>query len=166
MNWRDFSAAAPELAEFAEDRIRDTGILLLGTIRADGWPRISPCEAYIVEADLLLGMMWQSKKALDLLRDQRLTLATPQSDREPVYGDLKLYGTVVDVPQHDRRMAYSDTLHSAIGWRPPEPYHLFAVDIQSAGFISFGKQPRLVRWSPKTGIEVMRHPDAGKEELS
>ena len=119
-----------------------------------------------MDADLLLGMMWQSKKARDLLRDPRLTMATAQADREPVYGDLKLYGTVSDVPEIERRTAYSDALHTAIGWRPPEPYHLFAVDIQSAGFISFGKRPRLLRWSPKSGIEVMRHPDAGKEELS
>jgi hypothetical protein len=137
--------------------------VLLGTIRADGWPRISPCEAYVVDGDLMLGMMWQSKKALDLVRDARITIATPQSDREPVHADLKLYGAVVDIPDPERRQAYSDALHAAIGWRPPEPYHLFAADIHHAGFISFGKAPRLLRWSPETGIEVLVHPDTAKE---
>lgn len=118
----------------------------------------------MVEGDLLLGMMWQSKKALDLLRDPRITVATPQSDREPVHGDLKLYGRVVDVPEPERRQAYSDTLKGAIDWRPPEPYHLFAFDIERAGFISFGKAPRLLRWSAEGGMETLRHPDAAKDE--
>src|SRR5207302_10514377 len=73
MNWAEFSAAAPELAEFGRERIESTRMVTLGTIRGDGWPRVSPCEAYIVERDLLLGMMWRSKKALDLLRDPRST---------------------------------------------------------------------------------------------
>jgi len=118
----------------------------------------------VVDGDLLLGMMWQSKKALDLVRDRRITIATPQIDREPVHGDLKLYGSVIDVPEPGRRQAYSDTLQAAIGWRPPEPYHLFAADVERAGFISFGKAPRLLRWTPEAGIEVLRHPDAATAE--
>ena len=108
-------------------------------------------------------MMWQSKKALDLIRDRRLTVATPQADREPPFGDLKLYGTVRDVAEPERRTAYGDTVEAAINWRPKEPYHLFAADIERAGFISFGTDPRLLRWSPETGVEVLRHPDAGAE---
>ena len=140
-------------------RLEATSIVLLGTIRADGWPRISPCEAYIVDGDLMLVMMWRSKKALDLLRDPRLTVATPQTEREPVHGDLKMYGSVVDVPNQERRVQYADTVDAAITWRPPEPYHLFAFDVERAGFISFGGKRRLLRWSPESGLEVRPHPD-------
>jgi hypothetical protein len=147
----------------AEDRIQSTGILLLGTIRADGRPRISPCEAYVVGDDLLLGMMWRSKKALDLLRDSRLTLATPRADAQGADGDLKLYGTVSDVPDEASRQAYSDATYAKIAWRPNEPYHLFAVDVDSAGFVSFGTDRRLLRWSPESGVEVMQHPDAAEQ---
>lgn len=139
--------------------MKATGLVVLGTIRSDGWPRISPCEAYVADGDLMLGMMWQSKKALDLLRDPRVTVATPQADREPVYGDLKLYGIAHDVPEPDRRKALGDVQEAAINWRPTEPFHLFSVDILSAGFISFGKGQRLVRWSAVSGVEVLRHPD-------
>jgi hypothetical protein len=138
--------------------------VLLGTIRADGWPRISPCEANIVDGTLMLGMMWQSKKALDLLRDPRLTLATPQSEREPVHGDLKLYGTAIDLPEPERRRAYADAVEAKIAWRPSEPYHLFAADIERAGYISFTSERRLVRWSVPSGVEVLRHPDAAKTD--
>lgn len=159
MKWSEFSAAAPELARFAEERMAANGILLLGTLRADGRPRISPCEAYVVDGDMLLGMMWRSKKALDLLRDPRVTIATVQTDREPKFGDLKLYGSVADVPEAARRQAYSDALHAAIDWRPSEPYHLFAVDIASAGFISFAGDRRLMRWSADSGIENLPYPE-------
>jgi hypothetical protein len=141
------------------ERLGATGIVLLGTLRPDGWPRISPCEAYVVDGDLMLGMMWRSKKALDLLRDPRITVATPQVEREPVHGDLKLYGSVVDVPEPDRRRQYGDTVHAAIKWRPSEPYHLFALDVERAGFISFGERRRLLRWSRESGLEALPHPD-------
>jgi hypothetical protein len=163
-SWREFAAAAPELAKVAEDRIDATGILLLGTIRADGRPRISPCEPYVVDGELLLGMMWRSKKALDLLRDPRITVATPRADREGADGDLKLYGRVVEVEDTERRQAYSDATWARIQWRPTEPFHLFEVGIESAGFISFGTDRRLMRWSPEGGVEVLPHPDAAAEE--
>ena len=145
----------------AEDRIGATGILLLGTIRADGRPRISPCEPYVVDGQLLLGMMWRSKKALDLLRDPRLTLVTPRADREGADGDLKMYGAATEVEDPDRRRGYSDATWARIKWRPVDPYHLFQVDIDSAGFISFGKDRRMLRWSAADGLEVLRHPDEG-----
>jgi hypothetical protein len=160
LKWAEFAAGAPELAKFGDERLRATGILMLGTIRADGRPRISPCEAFIVDGDLMLGMMWQSKKARDLLRDARLTVITPQADRESAFGDLKLYGTARDVPEPERRRAFEDAQEAAINWRPTEPYHLFAVDIESAAFISFGKDAKLLVWSRSGGLQTRRHPDA------
>jgi hypothetical protein len=117
-----------------------------------------------VDGELLLGMMWRSKKALDLLRDARLTLVTPRADREGADGDLKLYGTATDVPDERRRQAYGDATDARIGWRPKGPFHLFAVDIESAGYISFGTERRLMRWSPDGGVEDLPHPDAANPE--
>ena len=113
-----------------------------------------------MDGDLLLGMMWQSKKALDLVRDPRISIATVQTDKEPKFGDLKLYGAVADVPEPSRRQAYGDTLFAETNWRPSEPYHLFSVDIERAGFISFGNDQRLLRWSAGRPVETLRHPDA------
>lgn len=69
MNWSGFREAAPALAEKAEELFDRSGVILLGTIRKDGSPRISPVEPLIVDGDLYLGMMWQSLKALDLMHD-------------------------------------------------------------------------------------------------
>jgi hypothetical protein len=109
-------------------------------------------------------MMWRSKKALDLLRDPRLTLATPRADREGADGDLKLYGTATEIDVPERRTGYSDATWARIRWRPVDPYHLFVVDIESAGFVSFGKDRRLLRWSPSAGVEVLPHPDVHAKE--
>jgi hypothetical protein len=112
----------------------------------------------------MLGMMWRSKKALDLLRDPRLSVATPQVHHDAPYGDLKLYGRAVEVTDPKRKRALEDAQEAAIDWRPTEPYHAFGVDIESVGFISFGKDRRMMRWSAGSGLKILRHPDEGKPE--
>ena len=82
MNWTEFTQAAPELARLFKERLDATGLALIGTIRKDGTPRISPLEADLFEDHLLLGMMWQSKKALDLLRDPRCLVHSVVSDKD------------------------------------------------------------------------------------
>jgi Pyridoxamine 5'-phosphate oxidase len=162
LNWKEFAATAPELAGFFEQRLAETQLCLLGTIASSGWPRISPCEAYIVDGDLMLGMMWQSRKARDLLRDPRLTVTTTQCDREAAHGDLKLYGYGVPIDEAGRKQALGDAQEAIIKWRPTEPFHVFALDVRTAAFISFGEQRRMLRWRAEAGVEVLPHPDAGQ----
>lgn len=109
-------------------------------------------------------MMWRSKKALDLIRDPRITLATPQARHDTPFGDLKLYGRVVEVKDRERKRSLEDAQYAAIQWRPSEPYHAFAVDIERAGFVSFGKDRRMLRWTAGGGVEALRHPDDGTTE--
>ena len=69
MDWEEFRLSDPELAALGEERFDRTGLVLIATLRKDGWPRISPVEPLITDGRLYLGMMWQSRKALDLLSD-------------------------------------------------------------------------------------------------
>ena len=159
MNWEGFEKAAPELALLGRGRFESTGMAMLGTIRADGSPRISPCEVFIVDGELLLGMMWQSKKALDLVRDPRLAVHSTTCDRAGTEGDFKLYGRVVDVTDAHLRERYAETLQETIDWRPEEPYHLFRADIERAGFIVFGPEQRALRWTQTDGLARIPHPN-------
>lgn len=159
MRWDEFATEAPELAALGIERFERTGVCLIGTLRADGSPRISPIEPYVVSGELLLGMMWQSRKARDLLRDPRIVVHSAVSNKDGSEGDFKLYGRVRDVPDPDLRAAYGDTLFEQIDWRPEEPYHLFAVDVEQAGFIQFAPERRAMRWTPATGEERITHPD-------
>jgi hypothetical protein len=44
--WAEFDRAAPELAGYFRERIQADQVILLGTIRKDGSPRISPVESH------------------------------------------------------------------------------------------------------------------------
>ena len=63
MNWDEFQKEAPELAAFGRERLERSGLVLVGTLRKDGWPRISAVEPLITDGQLYLGMMWRSRKA-------------------------------------------------------------------------------------------------------
>ena len=159
MKWGDFVDAAPELAALGLAGFREQNLSILGTLRADGWPRISACEVYVVDGELMLGMMRGSRKASDLERDDRITVMTPQCDREAKRGDFKIYGRAVPITEPRMRGRFGDTIEAAIQWRPTDPFPLFAVDVETAVYISFGDVHRLLRWTPETGTEELTHPD-------
>ena len=153
MRWDEFSAAVPELASLGEERLRSRELCLVGTLRRNGWPRISPVEPEFVDGELMLGMMWRSPKAIDLLRDPRLVVHSTLTDRHDLSGDFKLYGTALVIRDPDRRAAYRAAVRARIDWEPAEPrYHLFAVDIDSAGFVTFADPRYGLAWSPKAGL--------------
>ena len=133
--WQQFASLAPELAALGEAQFARTGLALVGTLRRDGWPRISPVEPFIVDGQLYLGMMWRSVKALDLLRDPRCVVHSTVSDREGTEGEFKVYGRVVDVTNLEERRRFVDAVYAAIGFRPEEPeFHCFAIAIERVAF--------------------------------
>ena len=153
MRWDAFAAACPELAALGEERFRARELCLLGTLRRSGCPRISPVEPEFVAGELMLGMMWRSPKALDLLRDPRCVLHSVVSDRRGTEGDFKLYARAVDVQEPDRRDRYRAAVKARIDWQPEEPrFHVFAVDVESAGFVIFGDDPHGLAWDPDDGL--------------
>ena len=157
MTWLAFKNAAPSLAKLGEECLDRTGLALLGTLRSNGWPRISPVEFVIAHGQLYLGMMWRSRKALDLLRDPRCSLHSTVSDRSGGEGEFKLYGRAVNVQELEERKRYSAALYDKIGFMPEEPeYHLFSIDIESASFavIEDGEWRR----------EIWRKPDAKTQQ--
>ena len=138
---------------------REQNLCLIGTLAGEGWPRISPNEVYFPGDELLLGMMRNSRKSKDLERDSRITIMTPQCDREAKRGVFKLYGRAVSITDPEVRQHYADAVFAAIEWRPIDPYPLFTVDIERASYIDFGNNHRLMRWSADRGVEELLHPD-------
>ncbi len=160
MNWSGFRAAAPELARLAEERFAKDQLVMLGTLRADGAPRISPCEVDFAAGELLLGMMWRSKKALDLRRDPRIVVHSVTCDRKGTDGDVKLYGRAREIHDPDTRQVFRDAIMARIDWAPEEPeYHLFALDVESAGYIVFGDESNALAWDPGRGERRLSVPD-------
>jgi hypothetical protein len=153
VNWAEFAQASAELAALGWQRFERHELCMLGTLRRNGWPRISPCELDLVGDELLLGMMWRSPKALDLLRDDRCVLHSCTSDRLGSEGDFKLYGRARDIQDAGTRDAYRAAIRARIDWEPTDPFHLFAIDIESASYITFGKDPFTIIWYPEQGTE-------------
>ena len=75
---------------------------MLGTVRSDGSPRISPIEVTLHDGHLFVGMMPGSRKSLDVARDPRVCMLTPVADKDDLAGEGKLFGElrVIDDPDH------------------------------------------------------------------
>ena len=74
ISWREFETAAPSIAEIGRQRLELARIALLGTLRKDGSPRISPVEPYLSQEHLFFGAMSWSLKTRDLQHDPRCVL--------------------------------------------------------------------------------------------
>ncbi|HEX6130270.1 MAG TPA: pyridoxamine 5'-phosphate oxidase family protein [Actinomycetota bacterium] len=154
MRWDAFREACPEIAGLAEERFRADELVLLGTIRPDGSPRISPCEIDFAADRLLLGMMWRSRKAQDIARDPRVAVHSVPSDRFNPGGDVKLYGAVVDERDPGVREAFREAIRARIDWAPDEPnYHLYSLDVRQAGYTRFSEEGSfMLAWDPERGL--------------
>jgi hypothetical protein len=155
MIWRDLEAAAPEIARLGKERLDQTRVALLGTLRKDGSPRISPVEPFLTQGYLLFGAMSWSMKTRDLLRDPRCVLHSAVSDPDGGEGELKLYGRATTVDDRIR-----DGCREAwwVG-RPPEAASVFSMDIEQASFISWDLEHgdmTVRRWSPQRGYTEAR----------
>jgi hypothetical protein len=153
MRWEEFERACPELAAEGRRRFVADQLVLVGTNRKDGWPRISPCEVDLAAGHLFLGMMWRSMKALDLRRNPRVVVHTVQCDRAAARGDLKLYGRGVEITDPELRAAFRQAIKARIDWAPDEPgFHLFSLDVAWASLVAFGDVQTITRWDPSQGL--------------
>lgn len=125
----------------ARERFASTGLIMLGTVRRNGWPRISPVEFLFVDGELVLGMMWRSKKALDLLHNPKCVVHSTTTSKQGDEGDVKLYGLAVDIVDPPRRRRMEQVTMEEMGFDlEGQQYHAFAVDIRSAGYTIFADE--------------------------
>jgi Pyridoxamine 5'-phosphate oxidase len=150
ISWREFEAAAPTIAQHGQQRFEMTRVCLLGTLRKDGSPRISPVEPYLSGGELLFGAMAWSLKATDLLRDARCVLhsaITAPDNGEP---EVKLYGRASEAPSE-----IADSCTQA--WWQPQPTAavIFMLHIERATLIEWDlvqSQMLVQRWSAADGL--------------
>ena len=155
MSWQELEASAPEIARLGRERIGETRVVLLATLRRDGSPRISPVEPYLFRGHLLFGAMSRSLKTHDLERDPRCTLHSTITGPDNGEGELKLYGRAVQADDEVRDRCE--------GWwteRPRSTATVFVLNIEQAAFVSWDTergQMIVRRWSPQRGyIESTR----------
>lgn len=137
--WTQFTAEAPRIAAIFRRRHAATGKLcMLATLRADGFPRISPMEPQIFEDRLLLIGMPGTRKFNDLRRDPRLSLHTATVDTHVSDGDAKLWGRAVDItddPAVFERFAEHLFAETGMDLREIGTDHFYEVDILGASSV-------------------------------
>jgi hypothetical protein len=162
--WTEFADEAPELATLAEELLGATGLMMIGTLRADGFPRISPMEP-VLDADqklvlhgdrLWLGMMPGAAKARDLKRDGRFYLHNATVDKMVTKGDIKFWGVATEVTDHDTLETFADAILVSTGHRfEVGSFDAFDVDLLGAAAVSVADDVMLVRtWQPGKGVTV------------
>jgi hypothetical protein len=102
VSWPTIVAEAPELAAAALRLLGQHKHLVLGTLRADGSPRLSGIELQVHADELYLGGLPGSLKFVDLRRDPRFALhSTCRADEWA--GDAKIAGLAVEETDPGRR---------------------------------------------------------------
>jgi Pyridoxamine 5'-phosphate oxidase len=157
LSWRDVELSAPEIARLGMARLASARVALLGTLRRDGSPRISPVEPCISEGQLLIGAMAWSAKAGDLRRDPRYVLHSVVTGPDSGEGELKLYGRAAEaVP--DVRDAAADAWWLVCA---PDKAVVFTLHIGQAAFVGWDIDRSLMtvhRWSPHSGYSMATRP--------
>jgi hypothetical protein len=151
MRWSELEREAPELAALGRERLEAAGLVMLGTIRADGSPRISPVEPFLLEGHLLFGVMSRSAKARDLTRDPRCAVHSIVTAPNQGEGELKLFGRVEEVRDAALRNASDEPWWVTFG---DDRALVLSLDVDRAVYVSWdleGGEMTVRRWSPERG---------------
>ncbi|AYE94564.1 pyridoxamine 5-phosphate oxidase [Mycobacterium paragordonae] len=161
--WTEFAEQAPQIAATFIRRHRATrNLCMLATLRADGFPRISPMEPRIFEDTLWITGMPDTTKYRDLQRDPRLCLHTATVDTEVTDGDAKLWGRAYVAPYvapssalHQR---FADALFDDIGLDlRGQEFDLIGVDLTGASAVHLSDGHLDVTiWKPGQAERVVR----------
>jgi Pyridoxamine 5'-phosphate oxidase len=159
-SWSEFAVAAPRVAAVFTRRHAATGNLcLLATLRADGYPRISPMEPHIFEGELVLIGMPHTTKFRDLARDPRFCLHTATVDTEVRDGDAKLWGVVRDRPDPALHERFTGWLFERTGFdlRGQEFDRFYTADLTGGSAVEVGGGHLDVTiWKPGAPERVVR----------
>ena len=147
--WSEIAAAEPEFAGRVQRLFDAYTNKTIATLRRDGSPRISAIEAQFTDGDLRVGMMIDSVKAADVLRDSRIALHSPSpdppgGDHSGWAGDAKLAGRAVQITDP----ALVATL--------PQAGHLFRIDVTEVVLTRLGDPADhlvIESWHPGRGLE-------------
>lgn len=150
ITWQQLEAAAPPIAQLARQRFAGARIALLGTVRGDGSPRISPIEPYLTQGHLLFGAMSWSRKTRDLLRDPRCVLHSAITAPDAGDPEVKLYGRAVEAATEIREGC-------ATGWwrtrRDDASVFVMAIELATSIEWNLHESQMLVRhWSADRGL--------------
>ncbi|TSB13360.1 pyridoxamine 5'-phosphate oxidase family protein, partial [Streptomyces benahoarensis] len=152
VGWAVAEAREPEFVREARERFGRYPHHVLGTLRADGSPRLTGLEADFRFGELWLGMLTGSRKGADLHADPRFALhANPGPGTDLSDGDVRVSGRAVEVADEEVIRRYADEV------RPPEPFLLFRAEVTEIVRVSVRDAMMIVQsWRPDGGLRRVR----------
>lgn len=152
VSWADFDVAEPEFAKAVRERFAMFRHHVLGTLRADGSPRLTGLEVGFRDGQMWLGMMPNSLKARDLHRDSRFSMfANPGEGAEMAHGDVRVSGRAVEVGDGAVKSAYANAVDA------PRPFHLFRARIGEVSAMDVDGEEMVLRvWRPGGALRTTR----------
>jgi Pyridoxamine 5'-phosphate oxidase len=159
LTWAELEQAAAEITARGRVLLERFQFVLVGTLRRDGAPRVTPVEAYVVDGHLLVNMIPRSLKALDLLRDPRIYVHAPVTAKS---GDaeFKLSGRANALEDEQLRAKLDDLFWQMIQWRPAPDSHYFEILADRAAYVTYGDDGQSsIRWrSDEDGEKHLHRP--------
>ncbi|WP_406860356.1 pyridoxamine 5'-phosphate oxidase family protein [Streptomyces sp. HUAS MG47] len=152
MTWPEFQQAEPEFAATVRERFGKYTHHVLATLRKDGSPRLSGLEAKFPLDELVLTMMPDSRKALDLRRDPRFSLlANPGEGTAMGGGDVRVSGRAVEVTDRATQERFAEALGA------PLPFHVYRLDLTEVVRTTVEDDELVVRtWRPGRPVRTLR----------
>jgi hypothetical protein len=155
-SWSEVLTAAPDLAARVQARFEAHGLGLLATVRRDGFPRISGIEPLFAGGELWLGMMPDSRKAKDLLRDPRFSLHNATIDKNVAEGDARITARAVLADDEETLGRFRDAFEAHNGYPPPPgEFPLFRADVHEVSMVQPSGDHLNIDWW-REGGEVVR----------
>jgi hypothetical protein len=135
ISWQAFKAQQPELARQGAGLLYHCGVGLafLGTVRADGGPRLHPMCPLLTDTGLYAFIV-PSPKQRDLHRDGRYAMHSfPLEDNEDAFYLSGVASQVLNARTRDRLAQQFADERAASAIPPPgEEQHLFEFQVQAA----------------------------------
>jgi hypothetical protein len=151
--WTQLDELAAEIAGPGRELLDRHGIAYLGTVRADGSPRVHPVAPVLTGGDLFVAIADRSPKWRDLRHAPRCVLhALPGARDDEFVLRCRAVEDTEDV----------DAVREAAGHVIHDDDHVFRFEIERAdhGWWEMVGQPgtfqRRLRWTPEAGVERAR----------
>jgi hypothetical protein len=136
--WHSFARAAPALAAFGQSCLeRPPTVSYLGTIAADGLPRVHPVTPIVGEGRLFLFMEPTSPKVRDLRERRVFALHNGVPDANGTGGEFFVRGLAEPVEDPALRSAAA----AAASYEAADHYVLFELAVAEARCIGYGDVP-------------------------
>lgn len=146
--WSEIEAKQPELASRIRARFEGHPHHVLGTVRADGSPRLSGINVFFSDGFLWWGSMSGARKVADVRRDNRVALYSAPLHEDMTGGDASISGRVRPLNGDDVRRWKPDT---------PDDGEFFEVDVVRLHLVEVVADHLVVTmWDNSQGLRIVK----------